>query len=598
MPTPLDIPDKLKCAFRRIALSSNPHWVSYYSSDKTPGRNDLQASVGHITSNGKDLRRRASKPYWFSQQVIDERKLGFGFWSRSGPGDDGRYRFACYDIEPIDRDGVKRVIRSPTPGQCQRTRDEAERAYGAWTRLAEERQEIIWVLLVESSPHHYHVWALFERPATRAEHHALVEQARRLHGPLQNLDKDTTRGEGRFGDQFRSPWTWKKGRRSEALASRIRSGDEDLVIRLGEEARPGDCHRVDPSCKDLADKPDVETLLAYAIANHPLQPGTRDIQQRDLIATLLYKRVPEDTIREVGRRWLRHFEGCYGVPLGRAVSLFKGCLDRTLANPKFVELDPTDYTEAVRSAAFTPSQKLMLTSPSRDLTVATVQSQAADSPEQSNAGCLPLLGRVRGDTSAADPSPGAEGRDHGPLCTTEQEEQFVEALVVMAGIELSKGRAGRKIRFTRKQIIEAILLRHPDFPPLQPRQYQRIKDRYVTHAGRGGLKRASRCELLVESLKGVTGVASEYVPTPAMLALLDPPAGPAGVAEMPQARPTASEARPCALGPGPAQEAAPAREPRTRARKATTKAAAVPPAPELSPPTARGVDAAGGIAVP
>jgi hypothetical protein len=465
------------------------------------------------------------------------------------------------------------------PGRCRQTRDEAERAYGAWTRLAEERPEIVWVLLVESSPHHYHVWALFERPATKAEHHALVEQARRLHGPLEDLDKDTTRGEGRFGDQFRSPWTWKKGRRSEVLASRIRNDDEDLVIGLGEEARPGDYGQAGPASKDLAEKSDVETLLAYAVANHPLQPGTRDAQQRDLIATLLYKRVPEDTIREVGRRWLRHFEGCYGVPLDRAVALFEGCLDRTLANPKFVELEPTDYSEVVRSAAFTASQKLMLSNPCRDLAITTVPWQPADSPEQSSAGCLPLLGRVRGDTSA-DPSPGPEGRGHEPLCTTEQEGQFVEALAVMAAIELGKGRAGRKIRFTRKQIIEAILLRHPDFPPLQPRQYQRIKDRYVTHAGRGGLKRASRCELLVESLKGVTGVASEYVPTPALLALLDLPPGPVGVAETPQARPAASEARPRGPGPGPAPAAAPAREPRTRARKATTRAAARPPAPE------------------
>ena len=74
---PVHVPDELKQAFRRIALNGNPHWVSYYSSDKVPGHNDLQVSVGHVTSGGKDYRSRAHKPYWYTQAVVDERKLGF-----------------------------------------------------------------------------------------------------------------------------------------------------------------------------------------------------------------------------------------------------------------------------------------------------------------------------------------------------------------------------------------------------------------------------------------------------------------------------------------------------------------------------------------
>ena len=342
---------QLTQAFRRIALNANPHWVTYYSSNQTPGSNDQQASVGHITSTGKDYRHRAGKPYWYTQELIDERKLGFGFWTRSNQAPNSTYRFACYDIEPINRGHTKRVDRSPSHWTCKETREEAWKAYKAWKKLARTKASpIIWVLLVGSSQHHYHVWALFREQLTQAQHDNLMAQADTIHGGLMNLDKDTRRGKGRFGDQFRAPWSRKKGRRSEAIAMWIR--DEDLLVQLGEDASPPKflppaSRRSTPLATNHTDPTTVqETLLAHALVNYPIDFGTRHVRQRNLIAHLIARGHDEDTILEVGQRWLVHFRDRIDPAKSdkALLRLFRSCLNATLNNPHFKQAEPPRTT--------------------------------------------------------------------------------------------------------------------------------------------------------------------------------------------------------------------------------------------------------------
>ena len=82
-------------------LGGNDHWVNYYNSDPSnphSGINDHQASVGHITKKGKDLRYRAGIPYEYTVEQVDRDRVGWGPWTQTNSKHNQRYSFACWEF--------------------------------------------------------------------------------------------------------------------------------------------------------------------------------------------------------------------------------------------------------------------------------------------------------------------------------------------------------------------------------------------------------------------------------------------------------------------------------------------------------------------
>ena len=459
----ISIGDDLKQAFRRLALRGNGHWVGYYSSPgQPPGTNDRQASKGYVHGDGRDTRRHAGKPYWFTQAVIDERRLGFGFWTRSDRGDWSTYGHACHDVEPIVRGpSGRRVEREPDRPLRRRTYAEAVTLYGAWKAMARSHAEILWVLLVESSADHFHVWSVFARPLFKGEHDALVAEAharaaRALGGPVENQDKDSTRGGGRFGDQFRAPWSWKRGRRSEAVASWLR--DEALAVELGEAARPAGRRDGRPAEARVGPH-DPDALLAFAVAAHPIgAEGERDDRQARLVADLANRRIPRDVAAGVCERWLGHFRGVYRADFEPGLRHCLGVIDRTYDNPDFSEARAADYEQILGRAALTPAQ-LSILGRSGEGTRPGDPAGPRLRTEELVPPCAPSEGWVADARRRLFSLP-LRGRENNLL------DLVLEAVVLLAQVELSKARARAwRVSFTHRQVFEVIGLRHPEFWP-------------------------------------------------------------------------------------------------------------------------------------
>jgi hypothetical protein len=100
-------------------------------------------------------------------------------------------------------------------------------------------------------------------------------------------------------------------------------------------------------------------------------------------------------------------------------------------------------------------------------------------------------------------------QDGVSLCQTEQERQFVEALLLHCRQKWQESPGG-PIRMTHDQAKEIIRVRHGI--DLDPQQFQRLKRKFVTSlpAEVGKVVRpAERFELLREVKKGYLGVPSE-----------------------------------------------------------------------------------------
>jgi hypothetical protein len=112
------------------------------------------------------------------------------------------------------------------------------------------------------------------------------------------------------------------------------------------------------------------------------------------------------------------------------------------------------------------------------------------------------------------------------LCETDQEQAFVEALIVLV---THKRRLGESpISMTNAQVQALVTERHPDTPLEHRQTFERLKERYITR--QNGEKPASRFELLREIRKGTrkpgqaVGIPSEYEAT-GIERLLAPPVG-------------------------------------------------------------------------
>jgi hypothetical protein len=540
---PIGVDPAIRRALWRLALNGNPHWVRYYSGkDKPPGANDGQCSEGHVDRSGKDRTRNAGKPYWYTPQQVDRDRRGFGFWSRS---EAGAYRFLCHDIEVREKgpDGKYRKVENPGRTQRWLSLQHALRVYHTWMAMAKRSTKIVAVLLIETSgPGNYHVWALFAEPLTRAQHDKLLARHRHLAGTGKATrrgewlpefqDKDTGRAKQGMGDQFRAPWSWKKGKRSEAL--RVFIPDEELLIRLGEEAKPkvlqSSPRRTVPATSFRPD--DVQYLTEWAVNRHPIHRGGRNDSQARLILSLLNRGVQPEVIKLVGAAWLARFKpspDCkdfYDLELSPAIARFDRCVDRTVGRQadgslEEGECNPDEYLRRARYVRLSPPQKRFL---------------------RNSQNCPGVL------------SSPASGEDKTPrkMRFTRVERLVVESLLVMSRIELDKGDR-RVVKFTLEQLVEVLGVRKrkPTFT-IQDLSTEYLP-RFVTR--RDAKKpRASVLELLVrvEKGQGVTGRPSVYELTPLMWQLLGRTPG--------QARKGPSEARPAVESIAAGPEAVPPAE--------------------------------------
>jgi hypothetical protein len=318
---PRHVPPKTRQAAYRLALNGNSHWVRYFTSQGKPaGTNDGQCSEGHVDRSGKDRTRNAGKPYWYTTEQIDRDRRGFGFWSRS---EAGTYRFICHDIEvrAPRPDGKCRKVENPGRAQRWLSLQHALRVYHTWKAMAKRNSKIVAVLLIETSgPGFYHIWALFAEPLTQAQHDKLLARHRRLASIGKATrrgawlpefqDKATGRAKQGKGDQFRAPWCWKKGQQSEAI--RVFIPDEELLHRLGEEAKPkvfqlrATTNR--PTLATTFRPDDVKYLTEWAVNRYPVHRGRRNDIQARLILSLLNRGVQPEVIKLVGTEWLSRFK--------------------------------------------------------------------------------------------------------------------------------------------------------------------------------------------------------------------------------------------------------------------------------------------------
>ena len=94
----------------------------------------------------------------------------------------------------------------------------------------------------------------------------------------------------------------------------------------------------------------IKPYVEMAIAQFPTSVGHRHDPTIRLIGKLCCSQLSDTQIMEVGRLWLRHYEGQYGLTYEQALARFQMILNSTRSNPKFVP-----YTFDILSVALPPT---------------------------------------------------------------------------------------------------------------------------------------------------------------------------------------------------------------------------------------------------
>jgi hypothetical protein len=504
----------------RCMLGGNNHWVSYWSSDaKHSGLNDKQAALGRVTKSGKDYRDRAGEPYNFTVEIVDAKRIGFGTWTRSSDDKHSLYAYACWDFEPLKRptkrgksgegrekrepSGGTRIVSDPTPKHQLRVYREAEACYDDIIGHYFPDDRVLAAYLVESSHHHYHVGIIFSRSLPKDEHDQIVATINLNR--FKNLDKDSSRAKRGIGTQFRAPFCWKHGVRSQCIKWYCR--DTQQLIDRGSALRPPGLgqkpHRKSTYDTTIKDPTNPDTILAWAIEHYPIAPRTRHNQQRSLILSLLNRKIDPEIIRQIGPLWLAHFNNQADQPdtdhqnfrtdQAAAEALFNDRVVRTLKDPdlQLGSKSTYDYAEIINNYQLNPQQ------------LDTIQQILQ--PQNQNQLSSPLR---NGDDTSFWNLPVA----------LQHSAYFIEAVIVQRKINRLKAEDG--LRCTHQQLIDIIKQRQG--VEIDSRQFQRVKMRFCSMPREGrSYHHASKIELLVETLKGTPGLPSEYEITPPLVAVLD-----------------------------------------------------------------------------
>jgi hypothetical protein len=93
----------------------------------------------------------------------------------------------------------------------------------------------------------------------------------------------------------------------------------------------------------------IKPYVEMAVAQFPTSVGHRHDPTIRLIGKLCCSQLSDTQIMEVGRLWLRHYEGQYGLTFEQALARFQTILNSTRSNPKFVP-----YTFDILAVALPP----------------------------------------------------------------------------------------------------------------------------------------------------------------------------------------------------------------------------------------------------
>jgi hypothetical protein len=80
----------------------------------------------------------------------------------------------------------------------------------------------------------------------------------------------------------------------------------------------------------------IKPYVEMAVTQFPTRVGCRHDPTTRLIGKLCCSQLSDARIMEVGKLWLRHYEGQYGLTFEQALARFQAILNSTRSNPKFV----------------------------------------------------------------------------------------------------------------------------------------------------------------------------------------------------------------------------------------------------------------------
>jgi hypothetical protein len=80
----------------------------------------------------------------------------------------------------------------------------------------------------------------------------------------------------------------------------------------------------------------IKPYVEMAITQFPTRVGCRHDPTIRLIGRLCCSQLSDARIMEVGKLWLRHYEGQYGLTYEQALARFQSILTSTRSNPKFI----------------------------------------------------------------------------------------------------------------------------------------------------------------------------------------------------------------------------------------------------------------------
>jgi len=239
-----------------------------------------------------------------------------------------------------------------------------------------------------------------------------------------------------------------------------------------------------------------EALLAEMIARFPVdRPGRRNDAMVRVLGSLLGRGYGEELAAAVTSAWWAYFSGrgAIGTPTDRAGGDIAAAIRSILRSPDFTPArDAGGHRDACRSVRLAAWQTRLLraglgewrgmlrdgTGPRREAgTVGEGQSSSFKERRHTHGGPPRIRKRL---TLTCD-----------PLCVSDADRAFVEALVVHATHQRGQARDGL-VRMTDAQVLQVVADRDPGAQPWRPIQVQRLKAKYLARAG----KSASRFELL------------------------------------------------------------------------------------------------------
>lgn len=107
---------------------------------------------------------------------------------------------------------------------------------------------------------------------------------------------------------------------------------------------------------EAVDSYSKNSLVQEVIEHFPASLENRHLPMLKLVGSLMGgKGLDDETIIEVGTRWLRHFEGQYGLTFERALAELHKCLEFTRNNEKFVP-----FARSIEGVELSPRERFVI----------------------------------------------------------------------------------------------------------------------------------------------------------------------------------------------------------------------------------------------